>query len=308
MLPVAVTAGLLLAACGDSVAPPGDATGSSDDGSATSREAPAAASADPGDLLTGQGLLLQKGEAPPVLCLGGVDQSYPPQCSGPEVAGLDWADVADVETASGVTWGGARVVGTYDGQTFTLTEPPGEMTIPAEPEGGTGADPFPQLCDDPFRGGDEGAAADPEAAAPAESELGAMLESYEGYVGSWVSTDLSELELQAETPHVPTYNVLVTGDAEQAHADLRTVWPGGLCVEQRDLATQKQVRQAQEAVNQADIDGFLSSGGASDGRLHVGVLLADAATVEAVHQAAEPWLTPDQVDIASALVPVEPQD
>lgn len=123
-----------------------------------------------------------------------------------------------------------------------------------------------------------------------------LLEDYDGYIGSWVSDGSS------------MFNVLVTGDAEQAHADLREVWPGGLCVEQRDLATQKQIWAAQEAVNQADIEGLLSSGGgSSDGMLEVHVVLADAQTVEAINTAVEPWLTPGQVDIDGALTPVQPQ-
>lgn len=319
LLPAAVVVSVLLAGCGSTVAEPG-ASGPTaappDDAVATSAPPASAAGdkavgdpvvSDPGAVLTGQGLLLQKGEGAPIVCLGGVDQSYPPQCSGPEVVGLDWADVPESETASGVTWGEARVVGTYDGQTFTLTEPPSEMRIPVEPDGGTGADPFPVLCDDPFRGADEQTVSDPDAAVAAQEALGQLIEGYEGYVGSWVSTDLTGEQLDQEVEYVPTYNVLVTGDAEQAHADFRAVWPGGLCVEQRDAATQSEVRQAQQAVAEAGITGFQSSGGSGEGRLQVAVLLADAETVEAIHSAAEPWLSPDQVDISSALTPVQPQ-
>ncbi len=317
-LATALQMSVLLAACGSTVADPGEGGSAAvppDDAVASSASTasatgdPAVADpvvTDPDAVLTGQGLLLQQHDQAPMLCFG-VDESYPPQCSGPELVGLDWADVPATETAAGVTWGEARVVGTYDGSTFTLTEPPSEMRLPVEPDGGTGADRFPMLCDDPFRGGDKGAVADPEAASPAESKLGAMLQGYDGYVGSWVSTDLTDAQLQQETPYVPTYNVLITGDAEQAHADFRAVWPGGLCVEQRDAATQSEVRQAQEAVTEAGVDDVLSSGGSGEGRLEVGVLLADAETVEAIHTAVEPWLAPEQVSIGGALVPVQPQ-
>lgn len=80
----------------------------------------------PDTVLAAQTTILQAGEdADPELCLAGVMESYPPQCGGPVVVGLDWADVADAETASGVTWGTGWVIGTYDRQTqvFTLTEP-----------------------------------------------------------------------------------------------------------------------------------------------------------------------------------------
>lgn len=47
--------------------------------------------------------------------------------------------------------------------------------------------------------------------------------------------------------------MLLTGDAEKAHAEFREVWSGGLCVRQRDAATEQDVRAAQDAVNDADI-------------------------------------------------------
>jgi hypothetical protein len=60
----------------------------------------------------------------PMLCLGAIAESYPPQCSGPTVIGWDWAAVDGEETASGVTWGAYAVWGEWDGETFTLTREP----------------------------------------------------------------------------------------------------------------------------------------------------------------------------------------
>lgn len=119
----------------------------------------------------------------------------------------------------------------------------------------------------------------PEAAYQAQEALGLALEGYAGYVGSWVSTDLTDAELEDEIAYVPTYCVLVTDDAERAHAKFREVCSGGLCVEQRDAATEQDVRAGQDAVNDADTPGFYSSGG-SNGRFHVGVLVADQSTVD----------------------------
>jgi hypothetical protein len=51
----------------------------------------------------GNATVLDDGNGP-VLCAGGVMESYPPQCSGPALAGLDWADVPWADSASGVTW------------------------------------------------------------------------------------------------------------------------------------------------------------------------------------------------------------
>jgi hypothetical protein len=60
----------------------------------------------------------------PMLCLGAIAESYPPQCSGPTVVGWDWAAVEGEETASGVTWGAYAVWGDWDGETFAVTREP----------------------------------------------------------------------------------------------------------------------------------------------------------------------------------------
>jgi hypothetical protein len=60
----------------------------------------------------------------PMLCLGPIAESYPPQCSGPTVVGWDWAAVDGEETASEVTWGAYAVWGDWDGETFTITREP----------------------------------------------------------------------------------------------------------------------------------------------------------------------------------------
>lgn len=74
--------------------------------------------------LIGQGTVISQEDGPAMLCLGGVMESYPPQCSGPEIIGWDWS-VADLsETASDVTWGTYAVQGTWDGLAFTVTRPP----------------------------------------------------------------------------------------------------------------------------------------------------------------------------------------
>lgn len=74
--------------------------------------------------LVGQGTVRQSGTAAPVLCLGPVAESYPPQCTGPEVLGWDWAQAEYSETASDVTWGTYAVFGTWNGTALTQTQPP----------------------------------------------------------------------------------------------------------------------------------------------------------------------------------------
>ncbi len=241
--------------------------------------------------------ILQASEdAAPELCLGGVMESYPPQCGGPEVIGLDWEDVADVETASGVTWGTGWVVGSYDSEAgaFTLTEP-----VSQTPPGGVevrdelGVVDFAPLCDDPYRGGDESFDASTTEAMEAQNELTERAAALEGYITLYVSDGSSE------------FNVLVQGDAEAAHTQLREVWPGWLCVATGEGAAEADVLAAQEAVH-AELGEVVlgSGGGGTDGVFEVTVIIADEATTQAVLDAVEPWLSPDQVRVSGILQPV----
>ena len=114
----ACAAALLFAACA-SASPAGDAG----DGVTIDPVEPPSAIAANGEVL-GQGTVLQIEGEQVNLCLGAVMESYPPQCSGPEVLGWDWASVDGAESASGVTWGTYAVQGTWDGERFTVTQPP----------------------------------------------------------------------------------------------------------------------------------------------------------------------------------------
>ncbi|MHA7264617.1 hypothetical protein ACX80W_15615 [Arthrobacter sp. TMN-37] len=128
-------------------------------GCAGNRPAPGAAAADPlarttaSTELVGQGTVLQQDGGPARLCLGGVMESYPPQCSGPEIRGWDWSAVEQWETASGVTWGTYAVFGTWDGRRFTTTKPAIPLSLydampyedPRLAEGRTGSGSGPQL-------------------------------------------------------------------------------------------------------------------------------------------------------------------
>ena len=102
----------LLAACATGPDPidPGD-----------SPVVPADVIAAPGSVV-GQGTVIQTGDTPPQFCLGAVMESYPPQCSGPELVGWDWDAVDGEETSGDVTFGAFAVWGDWDGVRLTVTE------------------------------------------------------------------------------------------------------------------------------------------------------------------------------------------
>ncbi|MFD5215055.1 hypothetical protein [Microbacterium sp. NPDC058345] len=100
------------------------------------------------------------------LCLGAVAESYPPQCSGVPLAGWSWDGIEGSESSGDVTWGAYAVTGTFDGETFTSTQPPMLLALydpmmPEDPTGGTeGETPEARLLEIqeqlPDRLGDDG--------------------------------------------------------------------------------------------------------------------------------------------------------
>lgn len=78
--------------------------------------------------------VLEDGKHGPQLC-GAVAESLPPQCGGPDIIGWDWETVPS-ESAAGTRWGDYTMVGTWDGERFTLVEParPAGEQDPVTPE------------------------------------------------------------------------------------------------------------------------------------------------------------------------------
>ncbi len=73
--------------------------------------------------LVGRGLVMDTG-ARVEFCLGPVMESWPPQCRGIPLLGWDWTKVEPDGSGNGMRWGDYRLIGRYDGRTFTVTRPP----------------------------------------------------------------------------------------------------------------------------------------------------------------------------------------
>ena len=65
--------------------------------------------------------VLQNRDHGPQLCLTAIALSLPPACEGLPIPNWRWDQVQGEQTAGGTTWGRYRLVGTYDGATFTVT-------------------------------------------------------------------------------------------------------------------------------------------------------------------------------------------
>lgn len=255
----------------------------------------------PNAVLAGQGLVLQVDDDPPVLCLAPHTETYPPRCSGPLLLGLDWEEMPPYSASQGIRWGQARVVGTFDGATFTLTRPPSRPTFPVEPDGGTGADPLTTICDDPFVDAGSGAGVsglDPLSPEAEEAQAAAvtLLEDNPEYASSFTSDDSSVL------------NVLLVADADVSatREALRAVWPGGLCVEASEVPSRDSVYRAMDTLSRADLPGVFSWSASPEGGLEVEVLLADEDMIVRIYSVLS-MLDQDAIHITSALTPLDPQ-
>lgn len=124
LLTAAAAAVLLMSGCGSDE---GSTTASDPAGDAPATpSAPTAVPAAPGAVHT-RDIATVMDTGAPELCLGAVAESYPPQCTGPAIAGWDWADHNKMfEREGAATWGTFAVTGQWDGETFTY-----ESAVPA---------------------------------------------------------------------------------------------------------------------------------------------------------------------------------
>lgn len=235
---------------------------------------------DEGKRYTANLTVLASPEHGPQLCTS-VALSLPPQCSGPDVVGWDWKAVKH-EEQDGTRWGSYRVVGTWDGERLTLTEPPGE---PPPPKKGGEID-FSSPCPEPAGGW--------QPVAPAKATQKALdlalerARKADGYAGSWVDQSYLDTiegydgskpewsEKYANDPKRLVLNIKFTGDPAAREALIREVWGGALCLSKGEHS-QSKLLTVQDKIYK-EIKGVHSSGPDTlDGRLHVGVWVATDA-------------------------------
>ncbi|WP_275002685.1 hypothetical protein [Promicromonospora iranensis] len=169
LLGVGLAGALLLGTCACA-----DRAGSASGSSAPQGGSPATAPPTPvaSGPVTAVTTVLQEGDGPPELCLGGVAESFPPQCGGPEIAGWDW-DAVDADSAQGTTWGEYTVEGTWDGEIFHLTE----ATAPTDP---------PALPHDPRLDPDNAGAVGDDTSEPEAQKLQDEVYGDLGGLGGWI--------------------------------------------------------------------------------------------------------------------------
>jgi hypothetical protein len=167
---------------------------------------------------TASATVLESPQHGPELCVGGVEESYPPQCGGVPLIGWDWSQVDGEESANGTTWGDYTVTGRYDGTSLTLTEPPGPPAS-REPDGN---DPIDTPCEAPaggWRAEDPGRAGDQQLG----ETIGAA-RAQDEHAGAWVDDEDGTQVL----------TLAFTGSLPEHEARTRRTWGGALCVVQHE--------------------------------------------------------------------------
>ncbi|HXH79021.1 hypothetical protein [Nocardioides sp.] len=232
----------------------------------------------------------------PELCTF-VAESFPPQCSGPPLAGWDWAAHPEHEDASGTKWGSFALTGTFDGTTFTVTDAiPAALydavSEPAEPD-------FETPCDEPSGGW---TMIDP--ATTTQEGMDATFAAagrLPGYAGAWIDQSINEADQPApgeaavNDPTSMIINVAVTEDVAGAEATLRETWGGALCVSE---AAYTEAELNEIAMELQELPGVTTSSAADD-VVQIGVLHDDGS----LQAWADETYGEGRVEISATLVP-----
>lgn len=245
--------------------------------------------------------VLESPDHGPQLCLG-VNFSYPPQCSGLDLIGWDWASVDDAESAGGTTWGEYTVVGTWDGGALTVIEPPRppdwSAWLPDE------EDRFASPCPTPRNGWqvvDEEKVTD-EAMNRAINHA----RSQPAVGGVWLDQSINPAagaepidESVMNDPTKLVLNLSFTGDLERHEAAVREIWGGALCVSEAPASARELANIRSEIESSAGPFQW-SSIDETTGRIEVGVWLD-----EGLQKQFDERYGVGVVDVQPALKPIE---
>ncbi len=227
------------------------------------------------------------------LCLGGIMESLPPQCDGPAITNWSWDEASDEESASGTTWGTYQITGTYDGQSFTVTEPPGPPVMSDEDD-----TDFTAPCDEP-----DGGWVAPEPSMTTEDDRNETMQAARrepDYAESWIDyiDDPSTEEEAIEADYILV--MAFTGDLERHETIVRATWGGPLCLVQHERSF-KELREIQDELGEFGFETLWSDVDVISNTVGVGVVVA---TPEMLAELEERYGA-GTVEVDSALRPLE---
>ena len=188
--------------------------------------------------------VLESRDHGPQLCVGAVALSLPPQCGGPDIVNWNWDEAPAKETSNGVTWGRYIVAGTFDGERFTLTEPP----QPPEMSTQMSSVDFTSPCEEPPGGWqvvDQTKVTD-----EALSTTLQVVNTDPEFAGAWIDQNGGEND-----PQRMVLNLRFTADLDRHEREVRETWGGALCITEAEHPLQE-LMQIQDELTERG--GFLS--------------------------------------------------
>lgn len=226
-----------------------------------------------------------------ILAIAGTGADPPSaQCAGPAVAGLDWDTTGHLES-DGAQSGTYHLVGTWDGTTLTLTEPPSAPVAGPDPDLWPLPDTNPP-CPEPPGGWPSGAVTLEE-----WMDFQSRIQAPADYAGSWVKTQSNVAD-----PTKDIMTIAYTGDPDAHRAEIEAFWPNPICVIQRPR-TLTELRRIADEVLRSDGPAPSFIGGGVDeigGVVRIDVI---AATREAQATFDERY-GPGVVDLRGLMQPV----
>jgi hypothetical protein len=228
----------------------------------------------------------QNGTHPPVLCLGPQLASGGSICGGIPIAGWDWATVTGWLKANGITQGDYHLVGTFDGTTFTPTEPPTAAHAPAPQKRRSYEPPCPTP---------NGGWVAVDSSLLAQGDFDAFM------TAAQEQPDSAGLWLSGAPNGITIYTVAFTGDLDRHRAQLRALWGGPICVVQHKHSTAELEATATSLSSNEKQFGLRGeSPDPFDDVVHVDVW----AATPAIRQAIDRQYGPGLVDVIGYLTPV----
>jgi hypothetical protein len=238
------------------------------------------------------GVILESAAHGPELCLSGVLESLPPQCSGPPITNWDWNNLDGEESRQGTSWISAHVRGTYDGERFTLRASPGPFQSRDDDSDRTR---FLPACDDP-------SVVDPSEdgddwVAMSQGEKGGPYDDPPQMIAAWMS---EPREGVYDGPFVGNY-IVKPGYQDAATEHVRKYYKGHLCIVERDQPLASELMEIQSQL--PDLFGndlLTASSNERRGVVEAFIILADDEAKQRVDEKFGEGL----VELTGALKPV----
>jgi hypothetical protein len=232
----------------------------------------------------------------PVLCLGSVADSVPPQCEGIALSGWDWDSVDGEDVASGSTWRTFHVTGTYDGTTFTVSGAGPSVPQPSD------SDPRTPPCPEPAGGWsstDLSIAGEDDmiAASHAAEQEG----DFSGFWINYVEQPVGEVKFE---PGSIVVTAAFTGELERHIREIRDVWGGPLCVVElrQTYADLRRIQRelGEGAATELGLEATWSGVDIQENVVDLGVVVADGVAARAMDERYD-----ETVELHPALVPAD---